>query len=80
MNGRPDLVIFTNQLKEKRAICECLKLGIASICIVDTNGNPDLIPYPIPANGDSLSSIDYILDILAQHILRGKQSKSESSS
>ena len=51
--------IFTNQLKDSLAIAECLKLGIPTICIVDTNCNPDLIPYPIPANDDSSSSVNF---------------------
>ena len=63
--------IFTNQLKDSLAIQECLRLGIPTICIVDTNCNPDLIPYPIPANDDSSSSIDFILNYLANRISSG---------
>jgi len=55
MTSLPDAVIFTSQLKDSLAIQECLRLGIPTICIVDTNCNPDLIPYPIPANDDSSS-------------------------
>eukprot|EP01040_Poterioochromonas_malhamensis_P011929 gene11929-13015_t len=69
MKELPDLVIFTNQLKDLSAIQECLKLGIPSICIVDTNCDPDLIPYPIPANDDSSASIDFILNYLTKNII-----------
>jgi transaldolase len=58
-------------LKDSLAIQECLRLGIPTICIVDTNCNPDLIPYPIPANDDSSSSIDFILNYLANRISSG---------
>ena len=44
---------------------------IKLICIVDTNCNPDLIPYPIPANDDSSSSINFILNYLVNRILTG---------
>ena len=64
MTALPDAVIFTNQLKDTLAIQECLRLGIPTICIVDTNCNPDMIPYPIPANDDSSSSINFILNYL----------------
>lgn len=64
----PDLIIFTNQFKEYRAIQECLKLGIPCISIVDTNCNPDLIPYPIPANDDSITSINFILTYLTKRV------------
>jgi small subunit ribosomal protein S2 len=71
MSSLPDVVIFTNQLKDSLAIQECLRLGIPTICIVDTNCNPDLIPYPIPANDDSSSSINFILNYLVNRILTG---------
>jgi ribosomal protein S2 len=71
MSSLPDVVIFTNQLKDSLAIQECLKLGIPTICIVDTNCNPDLVPYPIPANDDSSSSINFILNYLVNRILTG---------
>jgi len=71
MTSLPDAVIFTNQLKDSLAIQECLRLGIPTICIVDTNCNPDLIPYPIPANDDSSSSINFILNYLVNRISMG---------
>jgi len=71
MSSLPDVVIFTNQLKDSLAIQECLRLGIPTVCIVDTNCNPDLIPYPIPANDDSSSSITFILNYLVNRILTG---------
>jgi len=71
MSHLPDAIIFTNQLKELNAIEECLRLGIPAISIVDTNCNPDLIPYPIPANDDSSSSINFLLNYLVNRILLG---------
>jgi small subunit ribosomal protein S2 len=71
MTNLPDAIIFTSQLKELNAIQECLRLGIPAISIVDTNCNPDLIPYPIPANDDSSSSINFLLNYLVNRILLG---------
>jgi len=71
MTSLPDVVIFTSQLKDNLAIQECLRLGIPTISIVDTNCDPDLIPYPIPANDDSSSSINFILNYLVNRILTG---------
>lgn len=71
MRALPDVVIFTNQLKDSLAIQECLKLGIPTISIVDSNCDPDLIPYPIPANDDSSSSINFILNYLVNRISIG---------
>lgn len=71
MKKLPDVVIFTNQLKDQLAIEECTKLGIPCVCIVDTNCNPDLIPFPIPANDDSPESLKLILSILVDAIRDG---------
>lgn len=71
MKSLPDVVIFTSQLKDLSAIQECVKLGIPTISIVDSNCNPDLVPYPIPANDDSSSSVHLILSYLANRILAG---------
>jgi small subunit ribosomal protein S2 len=75
MSSLPDLVIFTNQIKDSLAIQECLRLGIPTISIVDTNCNPDLVPYPIPANDDSSSSINFILNYLVNRITMGYNSE-----
>lgn len=71
MKTLPDAVIFTNQLKDTLAIQECLRLGIPTICIVDSNCDPDLIPYPIPANDDSRASIKFVLEYLVDKIIEG---------
>lgn len=75
MTTLPDVVVFTNQLKDLLAIQECLKLGIPAISVVDTNCDPDLVPYPIPANDDSSSSINFILNYLVNRILTGYNNK-----
>ena len=79
MTTLPDVVIFTNQLKDSLAIQECLKLGLPTISIVDSNCDPDLIPYPIPANDDSSASINFILNYLVNRISIGKKKKIETT-
>jgi len=64
MTKLPDVVIIVGQKKELNAVKECLKLRIPTITIVDTNCDPTLTNYPIPANDDSLSSVSYILNEL----------------
>ncbi len=78
MSALPDIVIFTSQLKDSLAIQECLRLGIPTVSIVDTNCDPDLIPYPIPANDDSSSSINFILNYLVNRILSGYNIKNKN--
>ena len=78
MEALPDAVIFTSQLKDTLAIQECLRLGIPTISIVDTNCDPDLIPYPIPSNDDSSSSVNFILNYLVNRINIGYNSNTKN--
>jgi small subunit ribosomal protein S2 len=78
MTSLPDIVIFTSQLKDSLAIQECLRLGIPAISIVDSNCNPDLVPYPIPANDDSSSSINFLLNYLVNRIIKGYNIKNKN--
>ena len=75
MKSLPEVVIFTNQLKDTLALKECLRQGITAICIADSNCDPFLAPYIIPANDDSISSINFILTFLATKILAGYKKK-----
>ena len=62
LNGKPDLMVIFDVMKDKLAVLEAKKLGIPIIGIVDTNCDPDLIDYPIPANDDGVKSVQFILD------------------
>ncbi len=68
MEKLPDIVIFANQLENKLAIKECIKLGIPVISLVNTNSDPDLIPFPIPANTESLAALNFIFEFLTKKI------------
>ena len=72
MKSMPDIVVFTSQVKEKLAILECQKLGIPTVCIVDSNCDFDLTPYPIPANDEAPASINLILEHLVESIKTGE--------
>ena len=72
MQKIPDVVIIVDQKRESTAIQECVKLGITTLCILDTNCNPDLIDIPIPANDDAIRSIKLIVSNIADAILEGQ--------
>jgi small subunit ribosomal protein S2 len=75
MTRLPDIVIIIDQQQEATAIQECIKLGIPTICLVDTDCDPDLTDMPIPANDDARSSIRWILDKLTNAIREGRNRK-----
>ena len=72
MKKIPDVVIIVDQKRESTAIQECIKLGITTIGILDTNSNPDLIDIPIPANDDAIRSIKLVISLMADAIILGQ--------
>nr|YP_009033860.1 ribosomal protein S2 [Mesotaenium endlicherianum]AHZ11243.1 ribosomal protein S2 [Mesotaenium endlicherianum] len=73
MTGLPDIVIILDQQQECTALQECLKLGIPTVCLVDTDSDPDLTDIPIPANDDARASIRWILGKLTNAIHEGQK-------
>ena len=76
MDKLPSALIVVDSKVEKLAIKEARIAGIPIVALVDTNSNPDLIDYPIPANDDSLKSISLLMNILGEVI--GESKKSEA--
>ena len=58
LNGKPDLLIIFDVIKDKIAVREANKLKIPVVAIVDSNGDPENIDYVIPGNDDALRSIN----------------------
>nr|YP_010466173.1 ribosomal protein S subunit 2 [Haplopteris ensiformis]UQV94622.1 ribosomal protein S subunit 2 [Haplopteris ensiformis] len=72
MSELPDIAIIVDQHEQSIAVKECSILGISTICIVDTDCDPDLVDVPIPGNDDARSSIRWILDKLVLAICKGR--------
>lgn len=68
----PDVIIVVDVRKEINLIREAKRVGSILVGIVDTNSNPELVDYPIPANDDGLKSIELILKKLSESMLEGK--------
>ena len=64
MKKMPDAMIIVDPKKEYNAIKEARKLNIPVFGIVDTNCDPDLVDYVIPANDDAVRSIKVVLGVL----------------
>ncbi len=78
MNKLPSAVYIVDTKKESIAVAEAAKLNIPIIAIVDTNCDPDLIDYPIPANDDAFKSINVITHAIADAVLEGKSAQAEA--
>jgi small subunit ribosomal protein S2 len=73
MRRLPSVLFVIDIKKEHIAINEARSLGIPVIGIVDTNCDPTLVDYPIPANDDSIKSIELITSIIADAVLEGNE-------
>ena len=71
LNRLPSAIFVVDILKEKIAVAEARKLNIPTFAIVDTNSDPNIIDFPIPANDDASKSIELILRIMVQAIEEG---------
>lgn len=73
MRRLPGAIFVIDTNHEDIAVAEARKLGIPIFAIVDTNVNPDVVDYPIPANDDAFKSIWLISKTIVDAILEGKK-------
>ena len=73
MKNLPQVLFIVDPKKEEIAVKEARKLKIPVIAIIDTNSDPDLIDFPIPANDDALKSIRVITSFIVDSIKEGRK-------
>ena len=73
MKKLPDALFVIDPKKEEIAVSEARKLNIPIIATVDTNCDPDLIDYPIPANDDAIRAVKLLTGKIADAALEGNQ-------
>ena len=81
MRKLPSAIVIVDGKTESIAIQEAKKLEIPIICIVDSNTDPTLCDYPIPANDDSIRTIQLIVNEIVNTIIsvsKKDDDKSES--
>ena len=72
MNSRPGAVFIVDIVSDANAVREATKLNIPIVALVDTNADPSLVTYPIPANDDAIKTIQLIADYMRSAIETGK--------
>jgi small subunit ribosomal protein S2 len=71
LNRLPSAIFIVDIIKEHIALAEARKLNIPTFAIVDTNSDPTLVDFPIPANDDAAKSIALIMDVMVRAIEEG---------
>jgi small subunit ribosomal protein S2 len=75
MNALPGAVFIIDSSKETIAIAEARKMHIPIVAVVDTNGDPEDINYPIPGNDDAVRAIELFASKAAESIIEGKKNR-----
>lgn len=79
MANRPGALFIVDVPGEMNAVREARKLNIPTVAIVDSNADPSLISYPIPANDDAVKAIQLITGYAVAAISAGKQKSAKKA-
>lgn len=71
MRRTPQALFVVDTKREEIAINEARRLGIPVVAMIDTNSDPDVIDYGIPANDDAIRSVQLVCSLMADAILAG---------
>ncbi len=80
MEKLPGAMVIVDVRHELTALKEARKLGIPTIALIDTDGDPDLVDIPIPGNDDSMRSIDVVVRELCLAVAEGREHRSSAES
>lgn len=75
----PDCLFIVDIKEEKTAVREANRKAVPVVAIVDTNANPNLTTYSIPANDDAIKSIEFIVSLISSAILEGKKRREQDA-
>jgi small subunit ribosomal protein S2 len=75
MDKLPGIIFLIDTKREHIAVNEAKKLGVKTIALIDTDGDPSQIDLPIPGNDDAMRAIALIVSQLAEAAIEGKQGR-----
>ncbi len=75
MDKLPGVIFLIDTKREHIAVNEARKLGVKTIALIDTDGNPADIDLPIPGNDDAMRAISLVTSQLADAVIEGKQGR-----
>ncbi|MDD2353817.1 MAG: 30S ribosomal protein S2 [Patescibacteria group bacterium] len=73
LNKLPDALFIWDIKEEETAVKEAIQKNIPIIAICDTNVNPELVNYPIPANDDATKTIALVLESIKKNLISVKK-------
>jgi small subunit ribosomal protein S2 len=79
MTKLPGAMVVIDPSHETNAVREARKLGIPTVCLIDTDSDPDFADIPIPGNDDAMRAIEVVVDQLCRAVNEGKQGRTMRS-
>lgn len=75
MTRQPKALVVIDVQREHIAVREAKKLGIPTICLIDTDSDPDFADIPIPGNDDAMRAIETVLMSLTDAVEEGMRGR-----
>lgn len=79
MTKLPGAMVIVDVNQEHNAVREARKLGIPTVCLIDTDSDPEFADIPIPGNDDAMRAIEVIIASLAAAVNEGKTQRVEKT-
>ena len=79
MSKLPGVMVIVDVNYEMNAVKEARKLGIPTVCLIDTDSDPEFADIPIPGNDDAMRAIDVVITSLAAAVNEGKTARAQQA-
>ena len=77
MTKLPGAMVIIDVNHESNAVKEARKLGVPTVCLIDTDSDPDFADIPIPGNDDAMRAIEVIVQSLCAAVAEGKTARAQ---
>jgi len=78
MDKLPGAMVVVDVKREINAVREARKLGIPTVCLIDTDSDPDFADIAIPGNDDAMRAIEVVVDSLCKAVMEGKSARAQA--
>lgn len=78
LKGKPDILFIVDPNREQVAVKEAVDMGVRVVALADSNADPDMVDYLIPANDDALKSVKVFVETIAKAVAIGQSKKKKS--
>lgn len=74
----PDALFIVDTHEEEKTVLEAIRMDVPVIGVVDTNSDPSLVDYPIPANDDAVKSVALVVEFITKAVEEGLKTRDKA--